>query len=108
MEFLLDVWFTVTHGKSGRRRQPVTFSARVFGTICQPVGVQVVASEAHRRHSPLRELENSSAQSPFECPQRVDAIVATLAALPAHTTVAPSDWGTTPIEAVHHLSLIHI
>ena len=91
---------------SSRYTQPVTFSVTLSGAICQPVAVKVVASNTHRRHSPLRELENSSVQSPYECPARVDAIMAALAASGVHTMAMPSDWGTAPIEAVHHPGLV--
>ncbi len=63
--------------------------------------VKVVYTEAHLRHDPHVEFEASSSHSPYEHVGRAEAIRETLAADPSFTFVAPSGWGTAPIEAVH-------
>ena len=66
----------------------------------------VVASTAHRRHAPLAEIESSGLQSPWEHPGRAEAIHDVLAADDRFAIVAPDDWGTAPIAAVHDPGLV--
>jgi acetoin utilization deacetylase AcuC-like enzyme len=68
--------------------------------------VKVVYSLRHRAHHPQRELESSGFQEPFERPERAEIIRAALAADGAFEFVAPDDWGTGPIEAVHDPGLV--
>jgi acetoin utilization deacetylase AcuC-like enzyme len=71
-----------------------------------PSPVLVVASDRHRGHSPLAEIESSGFQPPFEHPGRADAIRAVLAGDDRFELVEPSTWGTEPIEAVHEPGLV--
>jgi acetoin utilization deacetylase AcuC-like enzyme len=66
----------------------------------------VVASDRHRGHSPLAEIESSGLQPPFEHPGRADAIQAALVLDDRFTLVEPDDWGTGPISAVHAPGLV--
>ncbi len=66
----------------------------------------VVASDRHRGHSPLAEIESSGLQPPFEHPGRADAIRDTLGADARFRLVEPADWGTAPIAAVHDPGLV--
>ena len=68
--------------------------------------MRVVASERHRGHAPLAEIEASGFQEPFEHPGRADAIHATLAADDRFEITEPDDWGTAPIAAVHEPGLV--
>ncbi len=68
--------------------------------------MRVVASDRHRGHAPLAEIESSGLQPPFEHPGRADAIHATLAADDRFQLVEPHDWGTAPISAVHDAGLV--
>ena len=68
--------------------------------------MRVVASHRHRRHAPLAEIESSGLQPPFEHPGRADAIHDTLAADQRFDLVAPDEWGTDPICAVHDAGLV--
>ena len=68
--------------------------------------MRVVASDRHRGHAPLAEIESSGLQAPFEHPGRADAIHATLAADERFAVVEPDEWGTAPISAVHDAGLI--
>ncbi len=68
--------------------------------------MRVVFSPDHARHAPEREFEKSQFQTPFEHPGRADIIYAALAADPAFAVVAPSAFGTGPIEAVHDPGLV--
>ena len=66
----------------------------------------VVASDRHRGHAPLAEIESSGLQPPFEHPGRADAIHDTLASDQRFSLVEPTTWDTTPIEAVHDPGLV--
>ena len=68
--------------------------------------VKVVYSLRHRAHSPRRELESGVLQEPFEHPGRAEIIRAALAAEAGYDFLAPDDWGTDPIEAVHDPGLV--
>ena len=63
--------------------------------------VKVVYSLRHRAHHPQREFESSGFQEPFENPERAEIIRAALATDDRFEFVAPDDWGTDPIDAVH-------
>ncbi|MET0910306.1 MAG: histone deacetylase family protein [Ilumatobacteraceae bacterium] len=66
----------------------------------------VVASDAHRKHAPLAEIESSGLQSPWEHPGRADAIHDTLAADRRFRIVPADEWGLEPITAVHDPGLV--
>jgi acetoin utilization deacetylase AcuC-like enzyme len=66
----------------------------------------VAASDRHRKHSPLAEIESSGLQPPFEHPGRAEAIRETLAADNSFELVEPDEWGLGPIEAVHEPGLV--
>ena len=66
----------------------------------------VVASDRHRGHAPLAEIESSGLQPPFEHPGRADAIRDTLAADGRFTLVEPVARGTDAISAVHDPGLV--
>jgi acetoin utilization deacetylase AcuC-like enzyme len=68
--------------------------------------VKVVYTLRHRHHHPRAEVEAGALQEPFEHPGRAEIIRAALAADDAFEFVAPDDWGTAPIEAVHHPGLV--
>ena len=68
--------------------------------------MRVVASDRHRGHAPLAEIESSGLQPPFEHPGRADAIHDTLAADGQFEIVEPDEWGTGPIAAVHDPGLV--
>ncbi len=68
--------------------------------------MQVVASDRHRGHSPMAEIESSGLQPPFEHPGRADAIRDTLADDERFRLVEPDEWGTPPIAAVHDRGLV--
>jgi acetoin utilization deacetylase AcuC-like enzyme len=66
----------------------------------------VVATDRHRLHAPLAEIEASGLQPPFEHPGRADAILTTLGADDRFTVVEPDDWGEGPVRAVHDPGLV--
>ncbi len=66
----------------------------------------VVASDRHRLHAPIAEIESSGLQPPFEHPGRADAIRATLAADDRFSIVEPDAWGAEVISAVHDPGLV--
>ena len=68
--------------------------------------MQVVYSLRHQQHRPRQEVEAGRLQEPFEHPGRAEIIRAALAADEAFEFVAPDDWGTDPIEAVHEPGLV--
>lgn len=68
--------------------------------------VKVLYSLRHRHHHPEREFENAAFQEPHEHPQRAEIIRAALAGDSAFALLAPDDWGTGPIEAVHDPGLV--
>jgi acetoin utilization deacetylase AcuC-like enzyme len=68
--------------------------------------VLVVASDRHRGHAPIAEIESSGLQPPFEHPGRADAIERSVRADDRFTVVAPEQYGTQPIEAVHEPGLV--
>lgn len=68
--------------------------------------MRVVASERHRGHDPIAEIESSGLQPPFEHPGRADAIADTLGADARFDLSEPDDWGTDPISAVHDAGLV--
>ena len=68
--------------------------------------MKVVYTLRHRLHHPERELESSQFQAPYEHPGRAEAIRAALAADDAFELVAPDEFGTQPIEAVHDPGLV--
>lgn len=68
--------------------------------------MKVVYTLRHRLHHPEHEFEASRFQPPLEHPGRAEIIRAAVAADDAFTFVAPDDWGTEPIEAVHDTGLV--
>ena len=68
--------------------------------------MKVVYTLRHRLHHPEHEVEGGKAQEPFEHPGRAEIIRSALAADPAFEFVAPDEWGTDPIEAVHDPGLV--
>ncbi len=68
--------------------------------------MRVVASDRHRGHAPLAEIESSGLQPPFEHPGRADAIEKTLAGDDRFDLTPPDDWGAAPIAAVHDAGLV--
>lgn len=68
--------------------------------------MKVVYTLRHRLHHPEQEFEHSRFQKPFETPERVEIIQAALMADPRYEFVAPDEWGTGPIAAVHDPGLI--
>jgi acetoin utilization deacetylase AcuC-like enzyme len=66
----------------------------------------VVASDRHRRHAPIAEIESSGLQAPFEHPGRADAIRNTLGGDDRFRCIEPDEWGTAPIVAVHDPGLV--
>ena len=66
----------------------------------------VVASDRHRGHAPIAEIESSGLQPPFEHPGRADAIDRAVRADDRFTVVDPVEWGTAPIEAIHDPGLV--
>ena len=68
--------------------------------------IPVVASDDHRAHAPLAEIESSGLQAPFEHPGRADAIRAVLDADRRFAVTAPARFGTAPIEEVHDPGLV--
>ncbi len=66
----------------------------------------VVASDHHRLHAPLAEIESSGLQPPFEHPGRADAIHAVLDGDARFELVGPDDVGIDPIVAVHDPGLV--
>jgi acetoin utilization deacetylase AcuC-like enzyme len=68
--------------------------------------VKVVYTLRHRHHHPRVEVEAGALQEPFEHPGRAEIIRAALAGDDVFEFVAPDDWGTAPIEAVHHPGLV--
>ena len=63
--------------------------------------MKVVYTLRHRLHHPEQEIEGGGLQEPFEHPGRAEIIRAALAADETFEFVAPDEWGTGPIEAVH-------
>ncbi len=85
---------------------PRASPARAIGAIrCDDVRVQVIYTPAHHGHDPQHEVEASTIHSPWEHVGRAEAIRTRLAADPAFDLVAPTPWGTEPIEAVHDARL---
>jgi acetoin utilization deacetylase AcuC-like enzyme len=68
--------------------------------------VKVVYTLRHRLHHPEHEIEGGRVQEPFEHPGRAEIIRATLAADETFEFVAPDEWGTDPIDAVHEPGLV--
>ncbi|MEX2625401.1 MAG: hypothetical protein WD225_00870, partial [Ilumatobacteraceae bacterium] len=68
--------------------------------------MKIVYTLRHRLHHPEQEIEASRLQPPFEHPGRAEIIRASLAADDTFRFVAPDDWGTAPIEAVHDPGLV--
>jgi len=68
--------------------------------------VKVVYTPAHFGHDPQVELETSTVHSPWEHVGRAEAIRETLLADGRFELIAPSEWGTAPIEAVHDGGLV--
>ncbi len=68
--------------------------------------MKVVYSLRHRAHHPQHEFESSGFQEPFEHPERAEIIRAALDADHRFDFVAPDDWGTDPIDAVHDPGLV--
>ena len=66
----------------------------------------VVATDRHRGHDPIAEIESSGLQPPFEHPGRADAIHATLVADGSFRLVEPARWATESIRAVHDPGLV--
>ncbi|MFM8793888.1 MAG: histone deacetylase family protein [Acidimicrobiales bacterium] len=68
--------------------------------------MKVVYTPAHLRHDPHVELERSVAHSPWEHIGRGEVIKDVLSADPRFDVLAPQEWGTTPITAVHDPGLL--
>jgi len=68
--------------------------------------MKVVHTPRHLLHDPQVEFESSVAQSPFEHPGRAEAVRATLEADERFQLELAHEWGTAPIEAVHHPGLV--
>jgi acetoin utilization deacetylase AcuC-like enzyme len=68
--------------------------------------VKVVYTLRHRHHHPRHEIEHGMVQEPFEHPGRAEIIRSSLAADDTFEFVAPDEWGTGPIEAVHDPGLV--
>lgn len=68
--------------------------------------MKVVYTLRHRHHHPRAEVEGGAIQEPFEHPGRAEIIRAALADDDTFELIAPDDWGTAPIEAVHHPGLV--
>ena len=68
--------------------------------------MKAVYTPAHLRHDPHVELERSVAHSPWEHVGRGEAIKDILAADARFEMVAPREWGTAPITAVHDPGLL--
>ncbi|MEY3690947.1 MAG: hypothetical protein RJB57_602 [Actinomycetota bacterium] len=68
--------------------------------------MKVVYTPAHLRHDPHVELERSVAHSPWEHIGRGEIIKDVLSADPRFDVVAPREWGTSPITAVHDPGLL--
>ena len=66
--------------------------------------VKVVYTLRHRLHHP--EIESSRSGEPLEHPGRAESIRAALADDGSFDFVAPDEWGTEPIEAVHEPALV--
>ena len=68
--------------------------------------MKVVYTPAHLRHDPHVELERSVAHSPWEHIGRGEVIKDVLSADARFDVVAPREWGTAPITAVHDPGLL--
>ena len=68
--------------------------------------MKAVYTLRHRSHHPQFELENGVLQEPFEHPGRAEIIRSALAADGSFEFIAPDEWGTDPIEAVHDPGLV--
>ncbi len=68
--------------------------------------MKVVYTLRHRLHHPEQEIESGRVQEPFEHPGRAEMIRAALAADDTFEFVAPDEWGTEPIEAIHDPGLV--
>ena len=65
-----------------------------------------VYTPAHLLHDPHEEIEHSEAHAPFEHIGRAEAIHEALKADARFDVVAPTEWGTAPIAAVHDAGLM--
>lgn len=68
--------------------------------------MKVVYTAAHLLHDPQTGIEQSRLMSPWEHVGRGEAIHATLSADARFSLVAPAEWGTAPIAAVHDAGLL--
>jgi acetoin utilization deacetylase AcuC-like enzyme len=68
--------------------------------------MRVVATDLHRLHNPVLELELSNFHPPYECVERAEEINRVLRADDRFVFHSPSEWGTAPIEAVHDPDLV--
>ncbi len=68
--------------------------------------MKVVYTLRHRLHHPQHEFEGSNVQEPLEHPGRAEIIRAALAADTAFEFIAPDEYGTEPIAAVHDAGLL--
>ena len=68
--------------------------------------MKVVYTPAHLQHDPHVEFETSTAHSPWEHIGRAEAIRETLETDSRFEFMAPTEWGTAPIEAVHNPGLV--
>lgn len=68
--------------------------------------MKVVYTPAHLLHDPQVEFETSVAHIPFEHIGRAEKIRETLQADARFEFLAPTEWGTAPIEAVHNPGLV--
>jgi acetoin utilization deacetylase AcuC-like enzyme len=68
--------------------------------------MKVVYTPAHLLHDPHVEFETSAVHTPWEHIGRAEAIRETLHANDHFRFLAPTSWGTAPIEAVHNPGLV--
>ena len=68
--------------------------------------MKAVYSPVHLRHDPQVEIEKSTVHAPFEHVGRGEVIHDVLAADDRFDIVAPTEWGTDPITAVHDDGLL--
>jgi acetoin utilization deacetylase AcuC-like enzyme len=67
--------------------------------------MKVVYSADHLRHDPQQEVSTSITHAPFEHVGRGEKIREVLAVDPQFSLVAPTQWGSEPIDAVHDAGL---
>ena len=63
--------------------------------------MKVVHTETHRRRASKTELSGGQLVTPFECPERVEHILAELSRRGGHPVIEPTDHGLEPVLRVH-------